>query len=243
MKNWYKSWFQSPYYHLLYRNRNYEEANLFLDNLIDFLNPKSNQRFLDIACGKGRHAISINKKGFEVVGIDLSQESIKVAKQHSNQLLDFHVHDMRSVYKKDHFDFVLNLFTSFGYFDTVDENHTALKAMVDNLKIGGKLVIDFMNSKKVISNLVQEEVKKIENVEFHLHRRTQGKQIIKDIQFKDANQHFQYTEKVFGFDLSDFNTLLASNGMKIINLWGDYSLNNFDAIHSPRLVLLAQKWN
>ena len=49
MKNWYKSWFQSPYYHLLYKNRNDLEANFFLNNLIDFLNPETNNQFLDIA--------------------------------------------------------------------------------------------------------------------------------------------------------------------------------------------------
>ena len=243
MKNWYASWFQSPYYHLLYKDRNFDEANLFLDNLIDFLNPEFNQRFLDIACGKGRHAIAVNKKGYEVEGIDLSQESIKAAKGHSNNRLHFQVYDMRKVYKKNHFDYVFNLFTSFGYFETVEENEKALNAIIGNLKHGGQLIIDFMNSKKVTSELIQDEIKEVADIRFHINRKTKGKQIIKDIHFNDGDKSYHFTEKVYGFDLNDFNTLIVANGMKILNLWGDYSLNDFDVTQSPRLIILAQKWN
>ena len=243
MKNWYKSWFQSPYYHLLYKNRNDLEANFFLNNLIDFLNPETNNKFLDIACGKGRHAIAVHKKGYIVEGIDLSEESIKVAKNHSNSRLHFQVHDMRKVYKKNHFDYVFNLFTSFGYFESQQENEEALSAMIGNLKQGGKIVIDFMNSKKVSYELIKEEIKQVEHIKFHIRRKAEGKQIIKDITFEDGKQFFHFTEKVFGFDLHDFNTFLSANGMKVLNLWGDYSLTDFDVTQSPRLIILAQKWS
>lgn len=243
MKKWYKSWFDSPYYHILYRERNDQEAHLFLDNLIHFLKPKKSQLFLDIACGKGRHAYVINKKGFHVEGIDLSQENINAASQFTSKSIQFRTHDMREVYKKNHFDYVLNLFTSFGYFESYKENELAMNAITKNLKKGGKLIIDFMNSKKIISNLVSNETKQIDNITFDISRKLERNYIIKNIDFKDNNQTYRYTEKVYGFTLSDFDYLMSSNGMKILNLWGNYSLNDFDVTQSPRLIILAQKWN
>ena len=104
---------------LLYKNRNTDEAEFFLKNLLNHLKASKVDKFLDIACGKGRHAIFINKMGFDIEGIDLSNESIEHANEFANDKLKFKVHDMRSFYKKDEFDIILNLFTSFGYFDNI----------------------------------------------------------------------------------------------------------------------------
>ena len=148
MKNWFDTWFNTPYYHLLYKNRNYDEAEFFLNNLLDYLKPDKNHKFIDVACGKGRHAIFINKKGYDIEGIDLSKESIDYASQFSNDKLSFKVHDMRSTYKKEEFDFLLNIFTSFGYFDEPSDNLKAIQAMADNIKKGGKVVLDFYECQK-----------------------------------------------------------------------------------------------
>ena len=241
MKNWFDTWFNSPYYHLLYKDRDFSEADNFISNLLEQLNPSEHHSFLDIACGKGRHSISINEKGFKVEGIDLSKESIDYAHSFSNERLNFNVHDMRQVYKQDEFDFVLNLFTSFGYFNSDKENEDAVKAMSANLKTGGQIVIDFMNSKKVISKLVESEEKKVEHILFKINRRVKNGYVIKDIKFNDNNQSYHFTEKVRALTLNDFKELVDKAGLKIINLWGDYDFNDFDAFNSQRLILLLQK--
>jgi len=241
MKNWFDTWFNSPYYHLLYKDRDFSEADNFISNLLEQLNPSKHHSFLDIACGKGRHSISINEKGFKVEGIDLSKESINYANSFSNQRLNFNVHDMRKVYKKEEFYYVLNLFTSFGYFSSDKENEDTVKAMSANLKKGGQIVIDFMNSKKVISNLVENEEKKVEHILFKINRRVDNGYIIKDINFNDNNQSYHFTEKVRALTLNDFKELVDKAGLKIINLWGDYDFNDFDAIYSQRLILHLQK--
>ena len=76
---WFKDWFNSPYYHLLYANRDNKEAAEFIDKLIDHLKPAPGATMLDVACGKGRHSIHLAEKGFDVTGIDLSEESIAEA--------------------------------------------------------------------------------------------------------------------------------------------------------------------
>ena len=62
-KKWFENWFDSPYYHILYQNRNDDEAKFFIDNLCAYLKPSLNDTLLDVACGRGRHAIYLNKKG------------------------------------------------------------------------------------------------------------------------------------------------------------------------------------
>ena len=76
-KEWFTSWFDSPYYHNLYENRNNQEAADFVLHLIDLIQPKKESRILDVACGRGRHAIELSRLGYNVTGIDLSSESIK----------------------------------------------------------------------------------------------------------------------------------------------------------------------
>src|SRR3954468_19744054 len=101
---WYVDWFNSPFYHLLYNNRNFTEANFFIDNLCTQLNLQPHAKLWDIACGKGRHAIALNKKGFDVTGTDLSVNSIAEASQSSNECLEFFVHDMRLPFRENYFD-------------------------------------------------------------------------------------------------------------------------------------------
>ena len=83
-------------------------------------------------------------------GIDLSEKSIKEASIFNNERLHFEQHDMREVYRSNYFDYTVNLFTSFGYFDDVSDNQKAMDAMAKNLKKDGILVVDFMNAKKLV---------------------------------------------------------------------------------------------
>src|SRR5688572_19479368 len=92
---WFKDWFNSPYYHQLYFQRDDAEAAAFIDKLIDHLQPSPRSMMLDVACGKGRHSIQLASKGYFVTGIDLSEDSIIEAKKFETDNLEFFVHDMR----------------------------------------------------------------------------------------------------------------------------------------------------
>ena len=112
-ENWFESWFDTEYYHILYKERNDEEAQLLMDNLTHYLNLPEDAKILDLACGKGRHAIYLNSLGFDVTGADLSENSIKEASEFANEKLHFKVHDMRETCNEK-YDAIFNLFTSFG---------------------------------------------------------------------------------------------------------------------------------
>jgi 2-polyprenyl-3-methyl-5-hydroxy-6-metoxy-1,4-benzoquinol methylase len=144
-KAWYKDWFNSPFYHKLYFDRDDKEAGNFIKKLIEHLKPIPGSRMLDVACGKGRHSKTLASLGFQVTGIDISFDSIAQAKQYESEHLDFYVHDMRLPFWGNYYNYAFNFFTSFGYFKTRREHDDAIRTIAKSLKPGGKLVIDYLN--------------------------------------------------------------------------------------------------
>lgn len=236
-KNWFASWFDTPYYHILYKDRNYREAQIFMDNLTHYLNLPEKAKVLDLACGKGRHSIYLNQLGFDVVGADLSENSIASAKTNENKNLHFQVHDMREPFDTK-FDAIFNLFTSFGYFENEEDNLLTLKAIKDSLTEYGFAVIDFMNVTQVLENLVPEEVKTVENIDFHIKRYHKDGHIYKEIDFEDKGEKFHFTERVRAFTLEDFEKMMEEAGIFLLDIFGDYKLKKFHKKDSERLIMI-----
>lgn len=239
-KEWFASWFDTSYYHTLYRSRDDEEANRFIRNLLSFLSLPNEAKVLDLACGKGRHAITLSEYGLNVTGADLSANSIQLAKSAENKRLKFLVHDMR-LPLADKFDAVFNLFTSFGYFDDLKDNEKVIQSVNQMLNARGIFVIDFMNAFKVVESLVPAEVKTVDGITFSISRKFDGQHIFKNIQFSDEGQNFDYTERVQFLIEKDFRNLLVANGFEIIDLFGDFDLHPFEKETSDRLIIIAQK--
>ncbi|WP_372938407.1 class I SAM-dependent methyltransferase [Seonamhaeicola sp.] len=234
---WFSSWFDTPYYHILYKDRNDTEAHAFMAKLTEYLNIPENGTILDLACGRGRPARYLNKIGYDVTGVDLSENSIAFAKKFENHRLRFDVHNMCKPYGKQ-FDAVFNLFTSFGYFDDDDDNLNTIKAIKANLNTYGFGVIDFMNSEYVINNLVPEEVKVIDDIAFNLKRYVEDGYIIKDIKFTVNERLHHYQERVRAFTLNDFEDLFKKADVHLLDVFGDYNLHKFDVKTSERLVMI-----
>jgi len=240
-QEWFSTWFDSPYYHILYNNRDEREAQQFIDKLLTYLHPKPHEKILDLACGKGRHSVYLNQKGYNVTGIDLSAQSIDYAKQFENERLHFAVHDMREVYQPEEFDFILNLFTSFGYFENETENVVALCAVAKGLKHGGKLVIDFMNTDLTIANLVTEETKEVQGITFTIHRGVENGFIVKTIRFTDKGEDYCFEERVRALRKEDFLEYFGMAQLRLAEVFGDYDLRPFDPVSSERMIFVLKK--
>ena len=236
-ENWYTSWFDTPFYHILYKNRDYKEAGDFMENLTSFLKLPKNAEILDLACGKGRHAKYLNDLGYKVTGVDLSPKSIAFAKQFENSSLHFVEHDMCLPFPKK-FDAVFNLFTSFGYFENNEDNLKTIKAIKTELKSNGFAVIDFLNAKYVKRNLVPSETKIIDEITFHINRSIVDGYIIKNISFQYNCQDFVFEERVKAITLSDFKACFKQANISLTHCFGDYQLNDFQEETSERLILI-----
>lgn len=235
--SWYSCWFDTPYYHILYKERNDAEAHLFMDNLTHYLNLPEEAKILDLACGKGRHSIYLNQLGYDVTGADLSENSIATASQCANEKLHFEVHDMRLPFAEK-YDAVFNLFTSFGYFENDGDNLKTLLAIKESLTEYGFAVIDFLNADYVIANLVAEEVKTVDGIDFHIKRYVKDNHIYKEIDFEDKGEKFHYTEKVQALTLADFERMMEEAGIYLLDVFGDYKLRKFYKNESERLIMI-----
>jgi SAM-dependent methyltransferase len=240
-KEWFSEWFDSPYYHILYQHRDEDEARFFLNNLVHKLDIHEGQHLIDLACGRGRHAIYLHKLGFEVTGVDLSQASIQAASEHANDRLHFIVQDLRYLNLSKQYDIALNLFTSFGYFQHREEDLQVLKGIHGLLKTQGILVIDFFNQYKVLEQLVPHEQKRIGEIEFDIKRWFNEQFLFKQIGLKDGENRFEYVEQVQLINLDGFNEMLLEAGFEISHVFGDYALNGYNKLSSDRLIIVAKK--
>jgi cyclopropane fatty-acyl-phospholipid synthase-like methyltransferase len=237
---WFKTWFDSPYYSILYKSRSDEEAASFLDNLITKLSLPDRARVLDLACGKGRHSIYLNKKQFRVVGIDLSNNSIAHAKKYETETLHFETGDMRYFDLSLKFDAILNLFTSFGYFESLDDNLKVLSNIKGHLLKDGFFVMDYFNAYKVEEALIPHEVKELDGYKFDISKEISNGQIIKTIAFDAEGQSFSFQEKVQLLYAQAINEMLASSGFEILHTFGNYQLDSFDTKTSDRCIVIAK---
>ena len=237
--HWFTSWFNTPYYHILYKHRNDDDAQLFMKNITQFLKLPKSSHIADLPCGKGRHSVFLNSLGYKVTGGDLSKNSILYAKQFENENLDFEVYDMRDPIKEK-YDAIFNLFTSFGYFEDDSEDIAILNSMKNGLKKDGYLVLDFLNVEKLKTSLVLKETKTIDNIEFHIKREIKNGFILKHISFFADNKLHNFTEQVKYIDLEKFKNYFGKVGLEIKNVFGNYELSKFDPEISNRLIFVVK---
>ncbi len=239
---WYEVWFDSPYYPILYKNRNEAEARLFIENLAGWLQIPEKAHVLDLACGRGRHSHYLAEKGYQVVGIDISEESIETAiEEYGNDNLQFYLHDMRLPFRTNYFDYTFNFFTSFGYFKRLKDNQRVISAIAKGLKKGGIAMIDFMNVEKVIKEMVEREEQMIDGIQFYIRRFVEESFIVKKIKVDDGDKISLFREEVQILKPVHFYQMIQEEGFRLVKEFGDYSLNPFDPNTSDRYIIVIEK--
>lgn len=241
---WYASWFDSPYYPLLYRHRDFTEAEDFIGRICQYLQLEPGSTALDLACGRGRHALVMARQGLSVTGLDLSESSLqdarKLAEAHPALSIGFARHDMREVYAENSFDVVFNLFTSFGYFEDANDDHRVLIAIASALKPGGLFVFDYLHAPFVQETHVPSEELVIDEVHFSISRHITDDWIVKQIQLKDGEMEYRFFEKVRHYSPAQLEQLLQTAGFTILRKFGNYQLDA-PGEDSPRCLFICQK--
>lgn len=243
MQTWFKDWFNTTYYHQLYFKRDDKEAAAFIDKLIDHLKPPASSLMLDVACGKGRHSIQLAGKGYDVTGIDLSEDSIFEALKSETERLHFYQHDMRLPFWINYFDYAFNFFTSFGYFKTQREHDNAIRTIAQSLRQKGIFVMDYLNVHFAEDNLIHQSEKEIDGINYLITKWFDEDFFYKKIMIEDdaLEEPLIFTEKVAKFSLGDFTDMFAYQGLQIKEVFGDYNFSNYSVKTAPRLIMVAEK--
>lgn len=242
---WYEDWFGSDAYALVYDHRDEEEAQQMIDLLEDAVAPNPGARVLDVGCGRGRHARELSRRGYEVAGIDLSEDAIAEARaraQEENLDATFEVGDMREPVCDACFDGVVNLFTAFGYFDDDAESKRALAAMATALVPEGWFVQDFLNTPHVIQTHSPEDTRTKKGVTITQRRWIDDGRIYKEIELDDGTHHKTYCESVRLFTLYDLKGMYDDVGLDLVDVYGNYDGAEYTP-SSPRLITIARKRN
>jgi SAM-dependent methyltransferase len=241
--SWYEGWFDSDAYDLVYDHRDEDEAARVVDLIEREIAPAPDARILDVGCGRGRHARIFARRGYGVAGLDLSAEAIAEARARAEaEGLDvtFTRGDMRDPYCTACMDGVVNLFTTFGYFDTDAENRRALAAMTQALRPGGWFVQDFLNAPQVADSLVPSTTRTVEGVTIEEERWIEDDRINKTITLSRNGDATTYRESVRLYTLADLRALYDAVGLDLVATFGDYN-GGPHTPDSPRLLLHARK--
>jgi ubiquinone/menaquinone biosynthesis C-methylase UbiE len=238
---WFSNWFDSEFYHILYSDRNHDEADSFVKKLVDFFKISTENSILDLGCGKGRHSFSLAQYSNAIMGVDLSSNSIKYAQNHTkgNNPV-FEVADMRQFDLNRTFDYVLNLFTSFGYFDTLSENESVLSCISRHQNSQGILLIDYLNSEKVRLQGESKTIKTIQNIDFYLHKYLSKNHVNKKIHFVYQEKKYEFEERVQLFQKEELEAMILHAGYEILQVYGNYDMKTFN-MDSDRMIIVSRK--
>lgn len=236
MPDWYEEYFGEEYL-LLYPHRDLEDAERLVDLLARLVGLQAGWRVLDVACGTGRHAVAFQARGARVTGLDLSQHLLLRA----GGIARFPVirSDVRRIPVRPRvMDLAVNLFTSFGYFDSDVEHTRALQEMVETVRRGGWFALDFLNAARLPGDLVSGEDGAMDGRMVHIDRwlDAERRHVFKSITLADGRR---FVERVRLFTPEELELLMTDAGCPVRYRLGDYGGSRLEP-DSPRVILVGQ---
>jgi len=238
---WYEQWFNDHYLHV-YAHRDEQDAQMQAGLIAEIFPPEEYPEMLDLCCGEGRHARIFHEMGYSVTGIDLSCRMIEAARDASPEGICYAVSDMRNIQWENRFDIAVNLFTSFGYFSSEEEDGKVLEAVYRSLSGRGCFWIDFMNREYVIRNMEPYSSRVVEETEVEEKREisSDGKRVIKEIVLSCGGNVHRYRESVRMYTRNELKNLAENRGFSVTHEFGDYTGGPYSD-ESPRLIFAARK--
>ena len=244
MSEWFKDWFDSNEYLDVYSHRDKTDvANLLvlITRNYDF---KSETKVLDAACGNGRFSNYFAKSGFDVTSFDLSMQLLKIAQRKStedNLNVKYFRSDIRNVPLKGSFDLVLNMFTSFGYFTSDNENFSFIRTAYELLNEKGYFIFDYLNKDYVINNLIPKSHKTIGDKKIIEERRINNNRVEKKIIIESSSERKIFQESVLIYSKDEIIDGFNLCGFKVDKIFGDYIGSNYNSLTSERLLIFFVK--
>jgi SAM-dependent methyltransferase len=246
-ESWVESAYGADYFQYLSPNADDRETVDMVRLVLGLLKLKQGARILDLCCGAGRHTVNLAASGYRVIGVDLSPAGLRVArKEIASRNVPAHVlcADIRELPFRDDFDAAVSLFTSFGYEMSEDRDEAILGEFCRVLRPGGSLVLDLVNP--VLPMLGKEP---------RVWRPMRGRFVLEERSYNPVTGVSTSVRTVTGgspspapivthiriYTLAEVGRMLGNAGFRIAEIRGDYQSRPYDAMTSPRLIVLATR--
>jgi SAM-dependent methyltransferase len=201
---------------------------------------------LDLACGPGRYAIPLAAAGYLVTGVDRTRFLLNKARERAQCAgvrVEWVEEDMRQFVRRGAFDLVLNVFTSFGYFDDPAENRRVLDHIYASLKSGGVLVFDHLGKELLAAKLVPTRSDVLPDGRIRFARQTitnDWTHIEAEWVLVDGSQASTFRLRHWLYSGQEIRDLLTSAGFRDVALYGSFDGVPYNP-QAARLVAVAQK--
>lgn len=244
---WYIEFFSEDYLEIYEHTFSAERTNLEVSFIEALLGLPQKSMILDLCCGQGRHAVALAKLGFNVTGQDLSSNYLRQAEEYAkkeNVRLNLINEDMRTIPFNGVFDAVINIFSSFGYFESYEQNLSVLKAIRTSLKPGGLLLMDLINREWVIRNYDETEWRESPDGNVHLENRaldliTSRNHIDFSVIYPDGTRKVTVGHHIRLYTLTEMIELFNLSGLTIKAYFGNFNGDPY-SINSKRMILLVE---
>jgi SAM-dependent methyltransferase len=246
LKSWYEDdGFWESVSPILFGEKCWSSTGLQVEQVTRMLGVAPPARVLDLCCGLGRHSLELARQGFQVTGVDRTAFYLDRARQqaqHDGLNVEFVQDDMRRFCRPDAFDVVVNLYTSFGYFENPAEDRRVLVNMHRSLRPGGRLAMEMMG-KEVLARIFRERDWREEGGVIWLEER----KVSKDWTWIDCRWILLQGDKRREFRIShrlysaaELTALLKDCGFRAVDIHGDLGGAPYDH-NADRLVVVAHK--
>lgn len=230
---------------ILFSDRRWADAPMEVADLISLLGIEPGARVLDLCCGEGRHSLELARRGFHVAGVDRMSTYLERARERAQEeglQVEFVKDDMRTFCRPDAFDAVVNVFTSFGYFEDPDDDRQVVMNAYRSLRSGGSFLLDTMG-KEVLARVFRERdwqgedgitVLRETKVAGNWSRSENRWVILKD----GARREVELSLRLYS--AVEISSLLNGCGFAAVDIYGDLKGGPYDHT-AKRLIVVAKK--
>lgn len=242
-KDWFTTWFNSPYYYQLQAKDHHQQLYQFLARVLEFIRPQPLSNILEVNCGTGNESKALAAAGYQVTGIDASCNAIEQASPLTADNLNFYEHDIRLPFRINYFDIAFNLLNKFGYYNTQRDHDNAVRTIAQSLRLNGYFILDYLNVHFEEDHLQPAEQLEIGATLYNITNTDNEQHFIRKIEIEDRlkGQHATFSDKRAKFSPGDITDMFAYQGLQVQEIFGDYNLTPFNIRQSPRMIVLGKK--
>jgi SAM-dependent methyltransferase len=245
---WYVDFFREDYlnvYNSVFTAERAEKEVAFVELALEL---KGGARILDLCCGQGRHSVLFAQHGFQVTGLDLNPVYLDLTRRSARAAkvsVETIEADMRQIPFQDHFDAIVNMYSSFGYLESEADDLGVLESATKAIRPGGRLMLDMLNREWAITNYIQNDWHCGGDGTFYLEHR--------ELDLASSHMHVTFTIIAPGgqrrnsvghhirlYTLTEISRLLGQVGLHMTGVFGGYDAEPY-AIGTRRMIVLAQK--